>query len=70
MSGKIQKSSSLNRIVEDITHVKQRLEYFERHIHNVRNEEIKKEYFRTLSKVLEAEEALSHFNNVFNDSNT
>ena len=70
MSGNIQKSSSLNRIVEDITHVKQRLEYFERHIHNVRNEEIKKEYFRTLSKVLEAEEALSHFNNVFNDRNT
>jgi isocitrate dehydrogenase kinase/phosphatase len=70
MSGNIQKSSSLNRIVEDITHVKQRLEYFERHIHNVRNEEIKKEYFRTLSKVLEAEVALSHFNNVFNDSNT
>ena len=70
MSGNIQKSSSLNRIVEDITHVKQRLEYFERHIHNVRNEEIKKEYFRTLSKVLEAEEVLSHFNNVFNDSNT
>ena len=70
MSGNIQKSSSLNRIVEDITRVKQRLEYFERHIHNVRNEEIKKEYFRTLSKVLEAEEALNHFNNVFNDSNT
>jgi predicted DNA-binding protein YlxM (UPF0122 family) len=70
MSGNIQKSSSLNRIVEDITRVKQRLEYFERHIHNVRNEEIKKEYFRTLSKVLEAEEALSHFNNIFNDSNT
>src|ERR671918_2334584 len=70
MSGNIQKSSSLNRIVEDITHVKQRLEYFERHIHNVRNEEIKKEYFRTLSKVLEAGEALSHFNNVFNVSNT
>jgi hypothetical protein len=68
MSGNIQKSSSLNRIVEDITHVKQRLEYFERHIHNVRNEEIKKEYFRTLSKVLEAQEALRHFDEVFNNS--
>ena len=70
MSENIQKSSSLHQIVEDTTRLKQRLEYFERHIHNIRNEEIKKEYFRTLSKVLEAEEALSHFNNVFNDSNT
>ena len=70
MSEKIQKLPSLNQMVDAITHLKQRLEYFERHIHNARNEEIKKEYFRTLSKVLEAEEALSHFNNVFNDSNT
>jgi hypothetical protein len=38
MSGNIQKSSSLSRIVEDITHLKQRLEYFERHVHNVRDE--------------------------------
>ena len=68
MSGDLQKSSSLGRIVEDITHLKQRLEYFERHIHNVRNEEVKKEYFRTLSKVLEAEEALRHFGEVFNNS--
>jgi len=45
MSGNIQKSSSLSRIVEDITHLKQRLEYFERHVHNVRDEEAKKEYF-------------------------
>ena len=68
MSGNIQKSSSLSRIVEDINHLKQRLEYFERHVHNVRNEEVKKEYFRTLSKVLEAEKALSHFAEVFNNS--
>jgi hypothetical protein len=68
MSENIQKSTSLSRIVEDITHLKQRLFYFERHIHNVRNEEIKKEYFRTLSKVLEAEEALRHFEEVFNNS--
>jgi len=68
MSGNLQKSSSLNRIVEDITHLKQRLEYFERHVHNVRNEEVKKEYFRTLSKVLEAHEALRHFDEVFNNS--
>ncbi len=68
MSGNIQKSSSLIRIVEDITGLKQRLEYFERHVHNARNEEVKKEYFRTLSKVLEAQEALRHFNEVFNNS--
>ena len=70
MSGNIQKSTSLSRIVEDIAHLKQQLEYFERHIHNVRNEVVKKEYFRTLSKVLEAEQALRHFNNVFNESNS
>ena len=45
MSGNIQKSSSLNRIVEDITNLKQRLEYFERHVHNIKNEEVGKEYF-------------------------
>jgi hypothetical protein len=28
----------------------------------------KKEYFRTLAKVLEAEEALRHFEEVFNNS--
>jgi len=68
VSGNIQKSSSLHQIVKDITHLKQRLEYFERHIHNVRDEEVKKEYFRTLGKVLEAEEALHHFAKVFNHS--
>ena len=69
MPENIQKSSSLNLIVEDIMHLKQRLESFERHIHNVRNDEIKKEYFRTLASVLEAERALLHFAKVFNDSN-
>jgi hypothetical protein len=69
MSENIQKSSSLNQTVEDITHLKQRLEYFERHIHNVRNNEIKKEYYRTLATVLEAERALLHFAKIFNDSN-
>ena len=63
----IQKSTSLSRIVEDIAHLKQQLEYFERHIHNVRDEEAKKEYFRTLAKVLEAE-ALRHLEEVFNNS--
>jgi hypothetical protein len=68
MFGNLQKSSSLGRIVEDITHLKQRLEHFERHVHNVRDEEAKKEYFRTLAKVLEAEESLRHFEVVFNNS--
>jgi len=68
MSGNIQKSSSLQRIVEDMAHLKLRLEYFERHVHNVRDEEAKKEYFRTLAKVLEAEKALYHFAKVFNNS--
>jgi hypothetical protein len=68
MSRNIQKSSSLSRILEDITNLKQRLEYFERHINNIQNEELKKEYFRTLSKVLEAEEALRHFGEAFNSS--
>jgi hypothetical protein len=48
MSGNLQKSSSLNRIVEDITHLKQRLEYFERHVHNVRDEEAKKGVFSNI----------------------
>jgi hypothetical protein len=67
MSGNLQKSSSLGLIVEDISHLKQRLEHFERHVHNVRDE-AKKEYFRTLAKVLEAEKALRHFEEVFNNS--
>ena len=70
MSENIQKSSSLHQIVEDTTRLKQRLEYFERHIHNIKNEEVKKEYFRTLARVLEAEKALYHFARVFNDINT
>jgi hypothetical protein len=70
MSGNIQKSSSLNQITEDITNLKQRLEYFERHVHNVENEEVKKEYFRTLGKVLEAKEALHRFAKVFNDGSS
>ena len=68
MSGNIQKSTSLSQIVEDIIHLKKQLEYFERHVHNVRDEEVKKEYYRTLAKVLEAERALRHFGEVFNNS--
>ncbi|MGI8834480.1 MAG: hypothetical protein ACR2IS_17820 [Nitrososphaeraceae archaeon] len=35
---------------------------------NARDEEVKKEYFRTLARVLEAERALHHFAEVFNNS--
>ena len=65
MSENIQKSPSLNQMVEALTHLKQRLEYFERHIQNSKNQEVRKEYFRTLSQVIEAENALRHFVNVF-----
>ena len=65
MSENIQKSPSLNQMVGAITHLKQRLEYFERHIQNSNNQEVRKEYFRTLAKVIEAESALSHFAIVF-----
>ena len=67
MSKSIQKSSSLNKIVEDITHLKRRLESFERHVYNAKNEDIKKEYYRTLARILDAEKSLSHFAMVFND---
>jgi hypothetical protein len=67
MSENIQKSSSLNKIVEDITHLKRRLESFERHVYNAKNEDVKKEYYRTLARILDAEKALSHFAMAFND---
>jgi hypothetical protein len=45
-------------MVDAFTHLKLRLEYFERHIQNSKNQEVKKEYFRTLAQVIEAENAL------------
>ena len=65
MSENIQKSPSLNQMVDAFTHLKQRLEYFERHIQNSKNQEARKEYFRTLAQVIEAENALRHLANVF-----
>jgi hypothetical protein len=65
MSENIQKSPSLNQMVDSFTHLKQRLEYFERHIQNSKNQEVKKEYFRTLAQVIEAENALRNFVKVF-----
>ena len=67
MSENIQKSSSLKNIVEDITHLKQRLESFERHVYNTKNEDVKKEYYRALARILDSEKALSHFAMLFND---
>ena len=65
MSEYIKNSPSLNQIVDAFTHLKQRLEYFERHIQNSKNQEVRKEYFRTLAQVIEAENALRHFVKVF-----
>ena len=66
MSENIQKSPSLNQMVDAFTHLKQRLEYFERHIQNSKNQDqVRKEYFRTLAKIIEAENALRHFVKVF-----
>jgi hypothetical protein len=65
MSENIQKSPSLNLMVDAFTHLKQRLEYFERYIQNSNNQEVRKEYFRTLAQVIEAENALRHFVKVF-----
>lgn len=67
MSENIQKSSSLNRIVEDITRLKRRLESFERHVYNTKNEDVTKEYYRALARILDAEKTLCHFAMVFND---
>jgi hypothetical protein len=54
-------------IVEDTTNLRQRLEYFERHIQN-KNQEVKNEYTQALSKTLEAEKSIRHFAEVFNGS--
>jgi hypothetical protein len=45
-------------MVDAFTHLKQRLEYFERHVQNSKNQEVRKEYFRTLAQLIEAENAL------------
>jgi hypothetical protein len=65
MSENIQKSPSLNQMVDAFTHLKQRLEYFERQVQNSKDQEVRKEFFRTLAQVIEAENALRHFVKVF-----
>ena len=67
MNANLQPSPSSGRMVDDITHLRQRLEYFERHI-QTRNQEVKNEYNQALSKVLEAERALHRFASIFNNS--
>jgi PleD family two-component response regulator len=59
-------SSSSGHIVDDITGLRQRLEYFERHLQN-ESQEVRNEYNQALSKVLEAEKSIHHFAEVFND---
>ena len=65
MEGKFLESPASGHLVDDITRLRQRLEYIERHI-QTRNQEVKNEYNQALTKVLEAEKALSHFAEVFN----
>jgi uncharacterized protein YoxC len=65
MSENIQKSPSLNQMVDALANLKQRLEHFERHVQNSKNQEVRKEYFRTMSQVIETENALRHFVKVF-----
>jgi hypothetical protein len=62
-----QQSPASGHVVDDITRLRQRLEYIERHI-QTRNQEVKNEYNQALTKVLEAEKTLSHFAEVFNNS--
>jgi hypothetical protein len=66
MKTNLQPSSSSSHIADDITHLRQRLEYFERHI-RTRNQEVKNGYNQALSNVIEAEKALRHFAEVFNN---
>ena len=67
MNANLQPSPSSGRIADDIIHLRQRLEYFERHI-QTRSQEVKNEYNQALSNVIEAEKALRHFAEVFNNS--
>lgn len=58
-------------MVDAFTHLKQWLENLKRQVQNSKNQEVRKEYFRTLAQVIEAENALRHFVKVFyNDSDS
>ena len=67
MKANFQQSPTSGYIVSDIINLRQRLEYFERHI-QTRSQEVKNEYNQALSNVIEAEKALRHFAEVFNSS--
>jgi tetrahydromethanopterin S-methyltransferase subunit G len=67
MEANFQQFPASGHLVDDITHLRQRLEYIERHV-QTRNQEVKNEYNQALTKVLEAEEALRNFKEVFNNS--
>jgi hypothetical protein len=60
-------SPSSGHIVDDITLLRQRLEYFERHIQN-KSQEVKNDYAQALSVTLEAEKSIRHFAETFNTS--
>jgi hypothetical protein len=60
-------SSRPGHIVDDTISLRQRLEYFERHIQR-KSQEVKNEYAQALYKTLEAEKSIRHFAKVFNDS--
>jgi hypothetical protein len=66
MKTNLQQHPISGRIVDDITRLRQRFEYFERHV-QTRSQEVKNEYNQALSKVLEAESVLHHFAEVFNN---
>ena len=66
MKANFQQSPASGHIVDDIIHLRQRLEYLERHI-QTRSQEVKNEYNLALSNVVEAEKALRHFAEVFNN---
>ena len=66
MKANFQQSPATGYIVDDIIHLRQRLEYLERHI-QTRSQEVKNEYNQALSNVIEAEKALRHFAEVFNN---
>ena len=67
MEANFQQSPASGHLVDDITHLRQRLEYIERHI-QTRSEEVKNEYNQVLTKILDAEKAFSRLAEVFNKS--
>jgi hypothetical protein len=67
MKTSLQQQPISGRIVDDITRLRQRFEYLERHI-QIRSQEVKNDYNQALSKVLEAERVLHHFAEVFNNN--